>query len=307
LSRQAPPTIIEGGATPQTLRPVDVDTVILPSMMNQLKGKIPTWVEDRMNYLRTVTPAHWTADDWMMLRRLDAQIKGENPVTGSGIFTPESYAGKRAEVDKILGNNSFPPGTRGQGPKGSAEVAPEIVQPGAAPEVILPERAEGGPVQEGKPYLVGEKGPEIIVPKTNGAVIPNDRAAMEAYFKASPWYSEFKQNYGVEPDFNTKDYDYMAAFKAGIKPSRDPYDIGPNPVTGLPAPEGGRYHWASKTPEGLWLKNPETHPTAWMETFMEQTGKNPESLGLKTREQGDQYINQMRLQKLNILLKGAAQ
>lgn len=34
-------------------------------------------------------------------------------------------------------------------------------------------RAEGGPVYPGKAYLVGERGPELIVPKSAGTVIPN--------------------------------------------------------------------------------------------------------------------------------------
>lgn len=40
---------------------------------------------------------------------------------------------------------------------------------GAAP------KAEGGPTQLGKPYIVGERGPELIVPKTDGVVIPNHK------------------------------------------------------------------------------------------------------------------------------------
>lgn len=39
----------------------------------------------------------------------------------------------------------------------------------------LPKRAEGGEVEAGQPTLVGEKGPEIIVPTSNGTVIPNDK------------------------------------------------------------------------------------------------------------------------------------
>ena len=35
-------------------------------------------------------------------------------------------------------------------------------------------RAEGGPVKKGEPYVVGEKGPELIVPSESGNVIPND-------------------------------------------------------------------------------------------------------------------------------------
>ncbi|MCX6848000.1 MAG: hypothetical protein NTY98_03685 [Verrucomicrobia bacterium] len=34
-------------------------------------------------------------------------------------------------------------------------------------------RAKGGPVKAGRPYLVGEEGPEIIVPKQSGHVVPN--------------------------------------------------------------------------------------------------------------------------------------
>jgi hypothetical protein len=36
-------------------------------------------------------------------------------------------------------------------------------------------RAAGGPVRAGQPYLVGEKGPEIVVPGQSGTVIPNNR------------------------------------------------------------------------------------------------------------------------------------
>jgi len=34
-------------------------------------------------------------------------------------------------------------------------------------------RANGGPVQAGRAYLVGERGPEWMVPRTNGTVLPN--------------------------------------------------------------------------------------------------------------------------------------
>jgi len=40
----------------------------------------------------------------------------------------------------------------------------------------LPGRAAGGPVSAGQPYVIGEEGPEIFVPKGSGTVIPNDEA-----------------------------------------------------------------------------------------------------------------------------------
>lgn len=38
----------------------------------------------------------------------------------------------------------------------------------------IPGLATGGPAEAGQPYIVGEKGPELFVPKNAGTVIPND-------------------------------------------------------------------------------------------------------------------------------------
>jgi hypothetical protein len=42
----------------------------------------------------------------------------------------------------------------------------------AMPSIGL--RAEGGPVTGNSPYIVGERGPELVIPKQSGLVIPND-------------------------------------------------------------------------------------------------------------------------------------
>jgi hypothetical protein len=39
--------------------------------------------------------------------------------------------------------------------------------------LIAGQRASGGPVMAGRPYLVGERGPEIVVPQQAGTVLPN--------------------------------------------------------------------------------------------------------------------------------------
>ena len=36
-------------------------------------------------------------------------------------------------------------------------------------------KAEGGPISAGEPYIVGEKGPEMIIPSSSGTVIPNNK------------------------------------------------------------------------------------------------------------------------------------
>jgi hypothetical protein len=78
---------------------------------------------------------------------------------------------------KILGGGgSFSFG--GQGPvsmPGGGGFAEGFNLPG-----LLPTRANGGPTKMGIPYLVGERGPELFVPGTNGGVMSNSdlRSAM---------------------------------------------------------------------------------------------------------------------------------
>src|SRR6185295_19445554 len=42
-------------------------------------------------------------------------------------------------------------------------------------------RAQGGPVEENKPYVVGEQGPEVIVPQKAGTVIPNEQLPLQTH------------------------------------------------------------------------------------------------------------------------------
>ena len=88
--------------------------------------------------------------------------------------------------------------------------------------------------------------------------------------RRTPWHKEFVEQYGEAPDLSTTDYDYLAAWRAGIRPQRDPFDQN-------------RYHWSSSTPDGKMLKS-EGHKTAWKEYFMRETGKNPDALGIATED-----------------------
>jgi hypothetical protein len=45
--------------------------------------------------------------------------------------------------------------------------------PDYVPTHSLPARAQGGPVAAAQPYIVGEHGPEIMVPHQNGVILPN--------------------------------------------------------------------------------------------------------------------------------------
>lgn len=41
----------------------------------------------------------------------------------------------------------------------------------------IPGRAAGGPVAAGQPYIVGEQGPELMIPRSAGTIVPADRTA----------------------------------------------------------------------------------------------------------------------------------
>ena len=44
--------------------------------------------------------------------------------------------------------------------------------------VSLEPKADGGPVESGGAYMVGERGPELFVPRSAGAIVPNHSMAM---------------------------------------------------------------------------------------------------------------------------------
>lgn len=58
-------------------------------------------------------------------------------------------------------------------------------------------RAEGGPVNAGQPYLVGENGPEVIVPTSGGIVIPNQQIVSNR--QVTPTQDQINQNHSVKP------------------------------------------------------------------------------------------------------------
>jgi hypothetical protein len=105
----------------------------------------------------------------------------------------------------------------------------------------------------------------------------SERQRIEAEIRQTPWFKEFVTQYKEEPNLSpSADYDYITAWKAGIRPERDPNDQN-------------RYHWSSKTPEGVMLKKPE-HPTLWKTNFMDQTGQNPDAIGVKTEQQAQEWL-----------------
>lgn len=58
----------------------------------------------------------------------------------------------------------------------------KVPKPASAPK-IAGARASGGPVTAGKPWLVGERGPELFVPNSHGTVIPHSEMARRRAMK----------------------------------------------------------------------------------------------------------------------------
>jgi phage-related minor tail protein len=57
---------------------------------------------------------------------------------------------------------------------GFSQIAKIFSGVGGAFRALTGARAEGGPIKAGGTYLVGERGPEIVVPKNSGYVLPNN-------------------------------------------------------------------------------------------------------------------------------------
>ncbi len=57
--------------------------------------------------------------------------------------------------------------------------------------------ADGGPTHAGRPYLVGERGPEIIVPRDNGYVLTAEQTRSLA--RHTPAYSDYRTKQEIQP------------------------------------------------------------------------------------------------------------
>jgi hypothetical protein len=66
-------------------------------------------------------------------------------------------------------------------PLGIAILAASVVAAATRPTQTEPPPglAEGGKAKKGKPYIVGEKGPELFVPDESGTVVPQAQFFME--------------------------------------------------------------------------------------------------------------------------------
>jgi hypothetical protein len=88
----------------------------------------------------------------------------------------------QAEIDAINALNAIIPSI-GHGPTTPNNEGPApIVVPPIVVGSVFHNRATGGPVDAGRPYVVGERGPEMFLPRTAGTIVPNGAAGVTNYF-----------------------------------------------------------------------------------------------------------------------------
>ena len=217
--------------------------------------------------------------------KYEVALRGGQSIKGGGSGTAaaakpadDSFLGR---VKKYVGD-LLPLGDKsddGKTPSQSAEATNTPTTFG--PLTTTPKPAPGPSAQRYEGDILPLRRGGLVKAAEGGAITSlseEDEAKFQDWIKSTEWFSEFKKEYGEEPDLSPEaNYDYRGAWKAGVTPVRDPYD-------------SNRFHWSSTDPEsGRMLKSAD-HPTAWKEYFMQATGKNPDALGIKTPEDGEMYI-----------------
>jgi hypothetical protein len=79
----------------------------------------------------------------------------------------------RANVLQPLFGGGGTPGGGWFGTLVSSLLGSTSTGPGGWTTTTVPALAEGGPAMSGRPYLVGEMGPELFIPRHDGTVVPN--------------------------------------------------------------------------------------------------------------------------------------
>jgi hypothetical protein len=117
--------------------------------------------------------------------------------------------------------------------------------------------------------------------------IIGEREKIRDEIKKTQWFKEFVEQYGEEPDLSENaDYDYFTAWKMGVRPKRYKQDEN-------------KFHWDSYAENAFGrkipLKKPD-HPTIWKTRLMEETGVNPDDIGLQNPQQGEEWLRKWRQQ-----------
>lgn len=133
----------------------------------------------------------------------------------------------------------------------------------------IEKKAKGGAV-----YSDAEK--SLLQRYDNGGMADSEDQAVIDEIRKLPWFNRYVKKFGEEPDLSpSADYDYITAYKSGARP--DETD-----------------HWPSYTGSGIRLKKA-NHPTLWKTLFMDKTGIDPDSIGIKNEQEGQAFMQRQKL------------
>jgi hypothetical protein len=149
--------------------------------MNQIKSVLKTKGMDKPGWWRKILPGNQSEgyeqaveDITMKIQqkvnkmKRDAKASGKSIVVGNRLY--------KKIIDDMIASGEI--NKKGGVKAGGYQIIDSTLE-AAEP------KAKGGPIQEGKPYLVGEKGPEIIIPHSSGNVLSNDDSQIYAMLLAS--------------------------------------------------------------------------------------------------------------------------
>ena len=155
-------TLHRGVRNPQSLPPV-LSELIKEGRWSDLVGK--EFIMRRASWSKNKD----TADGFGQLQ-IVASVKNRNAVPASEIFPDLTFNSPQGPV-KVNESEVYMGGKFRVVSAEKNKIQVESVYDAA--------REKGGPVNAGRPYLVGEKGPEIFVPKNSGGIIPGYNAGGE--------------------------------------------------------------------------------------------------------------------------------
>lgn len=120
------------------------------------------------------------AAQWLAYQAVQMLVGKTTQASAAGAQTFEAMAAQQmAALNAFAATAAIPIVGPAMAPAAAgaalAATSPFVATVASLSAAAVGARADGGPVSQGMAYLVGERGPELFVPGTSGAVVPNNK------------------------------------------------------------------------------------------------------------------------------------
>ena len=120
------------------------------------------------------------AAQWLAYQAVQMLVGKTTQASAAGAKTFEAMAAQQmAALNAFAATAAIPIVGPAMAPAAAgaalAATSPFVATVASLSAAAVGARADGGPVTQGMPYLIGERGPELFVPGTSGAVLPNNK------------------------------------------------------------------------------------------------------------------------------------